>query len=150
VASRGDLFLDLLSDLRSHRDSTPGREQVTGYVHSLQTATRARRDGADDELVAVALLHDVFHVLAPANHGLALATVLEDRLSDDRRVLLAQHSRWQHDVIHGTDTTSRFREAVWYADACRFGGWDAASFDPYYDSDQLNVLWPYAEDLLGG
>jgi predicted HD phosphohydrolase len=33
--------------------------------HSLQTATRAFRDGADEETVVVALLHDIGDLLAP-------------------------------------------------------------------------------------
>lgn len=39
------------------------------YEHSLQTATRALRDGADEETVVCALFHDVGEVLTPANHG---------------------------------------------------------------------------------
>ncbi len=39
------------------------------YEHSLQTASRALADGADEELVVVALLHDVGELLAPACHG---------------------------------------------------------------------------------
>ena len=36
-------------------------EDVTQAVHMLQTAALAERDGADDALVAAALLHDVGH-----------------------------------------------------------------------------------------
>ena len=32
---------------------------VDRYEHSLQTATRALRDGADEEMVVCALLHDI-------------------------------------------------------------------------------------------
>ena len=39
------------------------------YEHSVQTATRALRDGADAETVVCALMHDVGEVLAPPCHG---------------------------------------------------------------------------------
>ena len=45
--------------------------QITRLGHSLQTATRAERDGADDETVVCALLHDIGDLLAPANHSQA-------------------------------------------------------------------------------
>lgn len=38
-------------------------EEITQLDHALQTAALARHDGADDELVAAALLHDVGHLL---------------------------------------------------------------------------------------
>src|SRR5437879_13772080 len=47
---------------------------LTGYPvsrlgHSLQVATRALRDGADDELIVAALINDVGDELAPYNHA---------------------------------------------------------------------------------
>lgn len=38
-------------------------EPVTQLQHALQTAQRAELDGADDELVTAALLHDLGHLL---------------------------------------------------------------------------------------
>jgi len=37
--------------------------------HGLQTATRAFRDGQEDEVVVAALLHDIGELLSPSNHG---------------------------------------------------------------------------------
>src|SRR5690242_19088779 len=42
---------------------------VTRLEHSLQCATRALRDGADDELIVAALIHDIGDELAPYNHA---------------------------------------------------------------------------------
>ena len=39
------------------------------YEHSLQTATRALKDGADEETVVCGLVHDIGEVLVPACHG---------------------------------------------------------------------------------
>ena len=41
-------------------------EDVSQVAHALQSAALARRDGATDELVAAALLHDVGHLVADA------------------------------------------------------------------------------------
>jgi predicted HD phosphohydrolase len=46
-----------------------GGFQVDRLTHSLQTATRAHRDGRDDEYVVCALIHDIGDNLAPANHA---------------------------------------------------------------------------------
>jgi predicted HD phosphohydrolase len=37
--------------------------------HSVQTATRALKDGADEELVVCGLFHDIGELLAPICHG---------------------------------------------------------------------------------
>ena len=39
------------------------------HEHSVQTATRALKDGADEETVVCALLHDIGELLAPICHG---------------------------------------------------------------------------------
>ena len=49
------------------------RGEFLGYPvdrleHSLQTATRAERDGRDEEYVVCALVHDIGDSLAPDNH----------------------------------------------------------------------------------
>jgi predicted HD phosphohydrolase len=54
-------------------------EDVTQVQHALQSAAHARRGGADDELVASALLHDVGHLVA----GPRTATWRND-VDDDR------------------------------------------------------------------
>lgn len=53
-------------------------EVVTQLDHALQTAALARADGADDALVAAALLHDVGHLLALRDGGVADGDVVDD------------------------------------------------------------------------
>ena len=48
----------LLESLRKLDHSLYGYP-VTRLQHSLQTATRAAREGADEEMVVAALLHDI-------------------------------------------------------------------------------------------
>ena len=64
----------VLAWLRSMDGVSPYR--VSRLEHVLQTATRAERDGADDETVACALLHDIGDVISPRNHAAAAAAVL--------------------------------------------------------------------------
>ena len=56
-----------LSDIENlfakHGDEQYRGESVTQLEHALQTAYLAERDGADDELITAALLHDLGHLL---------------------------------------------------------------------------------------
>jgi len=42
---------------------------VDMHEHSVQTATRALKDGADEETVVCALFHDIGEIMAPICHG---------------------------------------------------------------------------------
>src|ERR1700740_1822220 len=44
-------------------------EQVNRLTHSLQNATRAHRDGRDEEFVVAALVHDIGDMLCTMNHS---------------------------------------------------------------------------------
>jgi gamma-butyrobetaine dioxygenase len=55
--------LDELVELYSTHGTHHYDESVTQLDHGLQCAALARRDGASDELVVAALLHDVGHLL---------------------------------------------------------------------------------------
>ena len=63
-----DRLFGLLGDLR--KDTA---YNITRYDHCLQTATRALRDGKDEEYVVVALLHDACEPVGPFNHGEVIA-----------------------------------------------------------------------------
>ena len=49
-------------------DGDFGGFAVDRLTHSLQTATRAHRDGRDEDYVVMALLHDIGDTLGAANH----------------------------------------------------------------------------------
>jgi len=147
--NRAGLLRVLLGDLDTHRDPNPARWGVTSLTHSRQTATRALRDGATSEWIAVALLHDVLHTLAPATHPEAVAVLLADRLSADACAVLACHGEFQHDQIHGTHRTDRHKQHGWYSAAVRFAEWDRLSFDPLYPACTVEALWPHVLNLLG-
>ena len=54
----------LLEALLNLGDSMDGY-QVSRLEHSLQSATRAERDGANEEMIVATLLHDIGDSLAP-------------------------------------------------------------------------------------
>ena len=56
--------------------------KITRLEHSLQTATRAFRDKADEEMVVAALLHDIGDELAPLNHTEYAESVLKPYVSE--------------------------------------------------------------------
>ena len=147
--NRAGMLRVLLGDLDTHRDPNPARCAVTSLTHSQQTATRALRDGATSEWIAVALVHDVMHTLAPATHPEAVAVLLADRLSADVCAVLAVHGEFQHDQIHGTHSADRYMPSGWYSAAVRFAHWDALSFDPLYPAEPVEALWPHVLNLLG-
>ena len=71
VAETAERILDHLRRL----DAGLAGYQVSRLQQSLQTATRAWRDGADADWIVAALLHDIGDDLAPHNHD-TLAAVM--------------------------------------------------------------------------
>ena len=74
-----DRILEHLSILKGDT----GGFAVDRFTHCLQTATRAYRDGRDEEYVVCALLHDIGDTIASANHADLAATMLEPFVSEE-------------------------------------------------------------------
>ena len=144
-----DLLLGLLGDMRSD-EAYP----VDRLDHSLQTATRARRDGADDELVVCALLHDIGESLGPLNHGEVVASILKPFISERNCWVLEHHPLFQtyfYGQHLGLDPNAReqYRDSPYYQDAVDFtSNWDEVSFDPNYESDPIESFAPLVHALL--
>jgi predicted HD phosphohydrolase len=68
---------------------------VDRYTHSLQTATRALRDGRDEEYVVCALLHDIGDTLAPFNHFDVAAAILRPVVSEANLWMVQHHGIFQ-------------------------------------------------------
>ncbi len=69
---------------------------VDRYTHSLQTATRALKDGRDDEYVVCALLHDIGDTLGTYNHFDIAAAILKP-VVDEANLWMVQH----HGIFQG-------------------------------------------------
>ena len=66
----------ILAHLELLKGDTGGMA-IDRYEHCLQCATRAFRDGRDEEYVVCALLHDIGDSIASTNHADLAATMLE-------------------------------------------------------------------------
>jgi predicted HD phosphohydrolase len=74
---------------------------VDRYTHSLQTATRALRDGRDEEYVVCALLHDIGDTLGSFNHPDIAAAILKPFVSEENHWMVQHHGIFQgHYFFH--------------------------------------------------
>src|SRR6266536_2637634 len=84
----------LLAALEGLKHSLVGY-QVTRYEHSLQSATRAHREGRSEEYVVAALLHDIGDELAPYSHSQMVGAILRPYVSEDICWVVAHHGVFQ-------------------------------------------------------
>jgi predicted HD phosphohydrolase len=127
---------------------------VSRLGHSLQTATRALNDGADDELIVAALIHDVGDELAPYNHAEIAAGILRPYVRPEVTWIVEQHGLIQtYYYVHHTGGDRYMRERLrghkWF-DACVAfcHNWDQVSFDPDYPTRPLEVFEPYVNRVF--
>src|SRR5262245_28049370 len=76
-------------------DGDFGGYAVTRLEHSLQTATRAYRDGRDEEYVVCALLHDIGDTLGSLNHADIAAAILKPFISEANLWMVEKHGIFQ-------------------------------------------------------
>ena len=131
-----------------------GGFQVDRLTHSLQTATRAYRDGRDDEYVVCALIHDIGDNLAPANHAEFAATILQPFVSEENYWIVKHHGIFQGYYFFeflGLDKNMRDKYADQpYFESCRefCEKYDQNSFDPDYDTLDLDFFIPMVKELF--
>ena len=144
---------------------------VTQKEHCLQTATRALRDGADEELVVAALLHDAGKLFDGMNHGAIAAEILRPHVSRETYEVVRNHTTFEarfygahlgpyeppdrscvapvYACIDPAAYRNMERES-WYPLAMRFTGeWDQRSFDPGYDTLPLSYFEPMVRRVFG-
>ena len=130
------------------------KRQVDRYEHCLQTASRAYRDGRDEEYVVCALLHDIGDILAPANHADFAATLLEPYISEKNYWILKHHGIFQgYYFFHflGLDRHMRdkFKDSEHWKDCVEFcAKYDQNSFDPEYESLPIETFMPMLKNVL--
>jgi len=148
----GDLADRALGWLRDMDTDSP--YQVTRFEHSLQTATRAERDGADEETIVCALLHDIGDILAPANHSQVAAALLAPYVSEKNHWIIRQHGifqgyYWFHFAGGDRHARERFRDHEHYQACVDFcARWDQPSFDPAYETLPLEHFEPMVRRLF--
>jgi predicted HD phosphohydrolase len=128
--------------------------KVDRLEHSLQTATRAYRDSADEETVVVALLHDIGDNLCPMNHADFAAAVMKPFISKENLWMLQHHPVFQgyyyyHHVGLDRNARDRYRGHPQFEMTAAFcERWDQASFDPAYDTMPLSAFEPMVGRLF--
>ena len=127
---------------------------ISRLYHSLQTATRALRDGADEELIAAALIHDVGDELAPYSHQEIAAAILRPYVRAEVTWIVQHHALFQnyyyvHHFGGDRNERDRYKEHPWYG-ACRdfCANWDQNSFDPDYPTEPLATFAPIVERIF--
>ena len=69
--------------------------KITRLEHSLQAATRALNDNADEEMIVATLLHDIGDELAPLNHSEYAAAVLKPYVTEKTYWIIKKHGEFQ-------------------------------------------------------
>jgi predicted HD phosphohydrolase len=107
AAAGGKRVLDHLRLL----DGDHGGFPVDRLTHSLQTATRAYRDGRDEEYVVCALLHDIGDTLGAFNHPDIAAAILKPFVSPENHWMVEKHGLFQgHYFFHYLGMDRNIRE----------------------------------------
>jgi predicted HD phosphohydrolase len=125
-----------------------GPVQVTRLEHSLQSATRAYRDGRDEQYVTAPLLHDIGDELAPFTHGSMVAAILRPFLNKRICWVVEKHGLFQayyyaHLIGGDRNARDKYRDHPYYADCAEFcEKYDQNCFDPDYESLPLPFFEP--------
>tara|TARA_Y100000590_G_C15725255_1_gene1014985 strand:+ start:2761 stop:3318 length:558 start_codon:yes stop_codon:yes gene_type:complete len=129
-------------------DTSLGGYQVSRLEHSLQAASRALRDNANEEMIVAALLHDIGDEIAPLNHSELAASVLKPFVSEKTRWIVEKHGLFQtyyynHYYDKDRYLRDKYKGHEHYKDTIDFcHKWDQASFDPNYETIPLDDFIP--------
>jgi predicted HD phosphohydrolase len=127
---------------------------VSRLEHSLQTATRAERDGRDDEYVLSALLHDIGDALSPMNHGAVAAAILQPFVSEANHWMVAHHEIFQgyyfwHHLGRDRNSRDAYRDSPFFEYTAEFcAKYDQVSFDADYRTEPLEHFVPLVRAKL--
>lgn len=123
---------------------------VDRLTHSLQTATRAHRDGRDEEYVICALLHDIGDTLGSYNHPDIAAAILEPFVSPENHWMVKHHGIFQgyyffHHLGMDRNVRDAFKNHPLYAYTAEF----CAKYDaPAFDKDGETLPLEFFEPML--
>ena len=134
-------------------EGIPG-DQVDCREHSLQTASRAFRDDADEETVVAALLHDIGIAFAPDSHDRLAAEILRPFVGWETCWLVQHHGIFQgyyyfHHVGKDREAREKYRGHPAFEKTAAFcEKWDQAAFDPDYDTMPLTAFEPMVQRIF--
>ena len=145
-----DRFIQLLKSLEHH---------TLGFAcdqlqHSLMTGTLARRAGATEEEIVVALCHDIGKAINVPNHGPIAAEMMRPYIGDDCYNVLRHHQAFQgehyyHYLGAPTDLRKQWVDEPWFNLAVKLvDEWDAPAFDPDFEVDSLGSFVPLMRKIF--
>ena len=126
----------LLRELASQAEETLSGYKISRLEHGLQSATRARRDGADTDWVVGTLLHDIGDGLAPQNHDRFAAEILRPFVREEVTWVVEHHGVFQmvyyaHHYDWDRELRQKYADSPYYRSCVDFcERWDQSSFDP--------------------
>ena len=128
--------------------------QVSRLEHSLQSATRAYKNGENEEMVVAALLHDIGDELAPMNHSEYAAAILKPYVSKKTHWIIEKHGEFQmfyyaHHLGGNKNKRDEYKDHEYYQDTIDFcEKYDQNSFDPNYKSYSLDFFKPMVKRIF--
>ena len=127
---------------------------VDRYTHSLQTATRALRDGRDEEYVCCALLHDIGDTLGSFNHPDIAAAILKPFVSEENLWMVQNHGIFQgyyffHHIGMDRDMREQFRGHPHFERTAEFCAlYDNPAFDAHAETFPVIEFEPMLRRLF--
>ena len=131
-----------------------GGFSVDRYTHSLQTATRALRDGRDEEYVCCALLHDIGDTLGSFNHPDIAAAILKPFVSAENLWMVQNHGIFQgyyffHHIGMDQHMREQFRDHSCFERTAEFCDlYDSPAFDKHAETFPLVEFEPMITRLF--
>ncbi|MGD9943794.1 MAG: HD domain-containing protein [Burkholderiaceae bacterium] len=145
-------YVDTLADrVLAHLKSLEADEggfPVTRLEHNVQCASRALRDGKDEEYVVAALVHDIGDRLCTYNHPEMAAAILQPFVRPELHWMVLNHEVFQgyyffHLFDKDKEMRQKFKDHPCYDMTVEFcAKYDAPAFDPDYKSIPLEEFVP--------
>ena len=139
---------DRLLDHLKLLDGDFGGFPIDRLQHSLQSASRAHRDGRSEEYVIMALLHDIGDTLGTFNHADIAASILQPFLDDEMHWIVKNHGIFQgyyffHHIGLDRNLRDQFKDHPYFDSCAEFcEKYDQNAFDPDYKSESLEFFEP--------
>jgi len=135
-------------------DGDFGGFPIDRMTHSLQTATRAHRDGRPESYVVMALLHDIGDTLGSYNHPEIAAAILHPFVSEEEHWICRNHGAFQgyyyfHYLGADRNLREKYRDNPHFQACAEFcEKYDQSSFDPDYDTLPLAFFEPMLRRVM--
>ena len=129
-------------------DGDIGGFPIDRYQHSLQTATRALKDGRDEQYVVCSLLHDIGDTLGCYNHFDIAAAILKPFVSDAHLWMVQHHGIFQgyyffHHIGLDRNLREQYRSSPHFSLTEEFCAlYDNPAFDPRAETLPISEFEP--------